>query len=750
MVFLKRAWMVLGMVGGLFVQSAYSQDGCYNCPSDSLAGVLREAKSDEERIQLLKTLIDLKIFDAGSSESSEREKQTRDYLHELIELSHSQNIKDIEAYKNLAEALHCLETKDFKAALGFFATSVGLFDKSKKKVPRLIAAMRYTFNATGEQEERLRFYSEKLQYYLINGPVENVAPCYHGIGGYYLYFADYNKAISYYLKGAAIFKKYDDLMYRNGISVVAKTYVQWGNYNKALEYFQIVLPLSRKARDYRTLHIIYNSLADINLALNNFAKVVQYSDSTILLQSKYYDETHLTIAYTTKAMALLSMNQLTEGINNLNAAKKITESSHLKIYSAAGALELDYGYFKYYSALNKQEEATKYLESAYEKSVEVKSTELQLKYLRELSLFYGQQHNSNLSYNYNRKYHDLTEDLDKSLSNLKVAQYESEAKEFEQNANIQTLKQQSIQQAAILQINQTRLWSSLIVLILITVSLFFVYRQFRINKKTLFSLKNTQRQLIMSEKMASLGEITAGIAHEIQNPLNFVNNFSEINGELIGEMKEEIGKGNLNEAIIIANDISANEEKINHHGKRADAIVKGMLLHSRSSNGVKEPTNINVLADEYLRLAYHGLRAKDKSFNATMHTDLDENIGLVNIVPQDIGRVLINLINNAFYAVNARKNASASAATGHFEPTVTVATKILGNKFVISVQDNGNGIPEQIRDKIFQPFFTTKPTGEGTGLGLSLSYDIVKAHGGELKVETKEGEGSVFTIEMPA
>ncbi len=268
----------------------------------------------------------------------------------------------------------------------------------------------------------------------------------------------------------------------------------------------------------------------------------------------------------------------------------------------------------------------------------------------------------------------------------------------------------------------------------------------------LSELKATQSQLIQSEKMASLGELTAGIAHEIQNPLNFVNNFSEVNTELIAEMKAELVAGHHDQAITLANDISENEQKINHHGKRADAIVKGMLQHSRSSSGVKEPTDINALADEYLRLAYHGLRAKDKSFNATMKTDFDETIGKINVIPQDIGRVILNLITNAFYAVTEKK-ASEGAS---YEPTVTVSTKKAGTGIEIRVKDNGSGIPQKVLDKIFQPFFTTKPTGQGTGLGLSLSYDIVKAHGGELKVETlpagqagKEGEGAEFIIELP-
>ncbi|HVZ24914.1 MAG TPA: ATP-binding protein [Sediminibacterium sp.] len=267
---------------------------------------------------------------------------------------------------------------------------------------------------------------------------------------------------------------------------------------------------------------------------------------------------------------------------------------------------------------------------------------------------------------------------------------------------------------------------------------------------SLDTLKATQAQLIQAEKMASLGELTAGIAHEIQNPLNFVNNFSEINKELLAEMNGEIEKGHLTEVKSIAQDVIQNEEKINHHGKRADAIVKGMLQHSRASSGAKESTDINALCDEYLRLAYHGLRAKDKSFNAVLKTEFDASIGKINIVPQDIGRVILNLITNAFYAVDEKRKSGTGTPEGEsYQPSVTISTKKQNSSIVISVKDNGNGIPDTIKEKIFQPFFTTKPTGQGTGLGLSLSYDIVKAHGGELSMETAENQYTRFIISLP-
>jgi signal transduction histidine kinase len=364
------------------------------------------------------------------------------------------------------------------------------------------------------------------------------------------------------------------------------------------------------------------------------------------------------------------------------------------------------------------------------------------------------------------KYQQLAIDLRDSVLN------QEKSKQLQNFLFNEQQRQQEIEQAQEKYKNKIKMYLMLTALAIFLLLVFILWRNSRNRKKanillqqqkekverTLKELKSTQAQLIQSEKMASLGELTAGIAHEIQNPLNFVNNFSEVNKEMLEELKAERSKPKAerdeqSEDEII-NDVIANEEKINHHGKRAGDIVKGMLQHSRTSTGVKEPTDINALADEYFRLSYHGLRAKDKNFNATMKTDFDETIGKIDIIPQDIGRILLNLYNNAFYAVNARLNESfgqeqKSKNLISYEPTVSVSTKKVGDKVEIKVSDNGNGIPQKIVDKIFQPFFTTKPTGQGTGLGLSLSYDIVKAHGGEIKVESMEGEGTEFIIQLP-
>jgi signal transduction histidine kinase len=377
-------------------------------------------------------------------------------------------------------------------------------------------------------------------------------------------------------------------------------------------------------------------------------------------------------------------------------------------------------------------------------------------YIAEISPLIAELYRKNNRLDSAYKYLNLSVTLKDSLYNLdKIRQFQTLT--FNETARRQQLEQQS---RIAVQQYKTKIKMFILIAVMAGILIFalVLFRNNRqkqkanhllqIQKKeietTLSELKNTQSQLIQSEKMASLGELTAGIAHEIQNPLNFVNNFSEVNKELLAEMNEEIEKGNLAELKTLVNNVMENEEKIGYHGKRADTIVKGMLQHTRNSSGVKEPTNINTLANDYLQLAYHGLRAKDKSFNATINTDFDESIGKINVIRQDIGRVILNLITNAFYAVSEKKNQQMD----DYEPTISVSTKRTGDKVLISVIDNGNGIPDKVLDKIFLPFFTTKPAGQGTGLGLSMSYDLVKAHGGELKVETKEGEGARFTIEL--
>ena len=378
----------------------------------------------------------------------------------------------------------------------------------------------------------------------------------------------------------------------------------------------------------------------------------------------------------------------------------------------------------------------------------------------DIFLAYKQKNQQDSAY----KYLLIASQIKDSLNKVRIAKLSAfQNVSFEETLRLENLENEKIQTEA-----NIRIYSLLAGFMVVSVVGIILFRNNKQRKKSnlllttqkseieqqkkqvelsMEQLQSTQSQLVQAEKMASLGELTAGIAHEIQNPLNFVNNFADLNVELIDELQQELKTGNTEEAIAIANNIKDNEQKINHHGKRADAIVKSMLQHSRKSSGQKELTDINALCDEYLRLSYHGLRAKDKSFNADFATKFDTTLAPISVAPQEIGRVILNLVNNAFYAVNERQKKEQGNT---YKPRVTLTTTKQAGQVIIEVADNGIGIPQQVKEKIFQPFFTTKPTGEGTGLGLSLSYDIVtKGHGGELRVETKEGIGTEFIIQLP-
>ena len=525
-------------------------------------------------------------------------------------------------------------------------------------------------------------------------------------------------------------------------SVLGELYLEIGDFNKAKTYFFKMATLGKGdfvgvAYGQFYLAMLYEKLGQLDSV--NFYLQESYK-SFGRLNYSYYPEVYNVYPpwYNLRAKTYLTNNKPGLALNDLYTALKMTEKNGDLFHVANTCVDLS----KYYVRFNQADSAIYFALKGMHEAEKINYTQ---------GIF-------NASDILAKLYEPL--DAAKALHYLKLA--EETRDKLYGAGNIQIMrdmianeekKQLELKEAK--EAYQSRLRMSAILgitftLFLTAVLLFIIIRRKQKAKQKIESafnlLKSTQVQLIHAEKMASLGELTAGIAHEIQNPLNFVNNFSEVNAELIAELKEEIEKGDKKEAMAIADDIAGNEKKISHHGKRADGIVKGMLQHSRTSADKKEPTDINVLADEYLRLAYHGLRAKDKSFNADFKTDLGPNLPKIEIVPQDIGRVLLNLINNAFYAVSEKTKAGING----YNPEVIILTRKLRDTIEIRVKDNGNGIPDSVKDKIFQPFFTTKPTGEGTGLGLSMSYDIVtKGHGGELKVNSKEGEGTEFIIVLP-
>lgn len=552
----------------------------------------------------------------------------------------------------------------------------------------------------GKLPEALLYSFEALKLAEEEGSESIIAITLNRIGNVYMELEDHRKALDYYQRSAVYYKKAKALLYYNELSNIGHIYERMGMADSALYYLIPVLTADTAAvkdRNDITHGELMFRLGNAYKLAGDTAQALKYYKLGIA-ESNYDNDTRNLV------------------MNDLLLAQ---------LYYDMGAKDSSYHYAKQAvfagNSIN------------FRKGVFEAST--------LLSRLYSERNQWDSAYQY-----------------LNIAATNKDsligANRFRKMQTILLEEQDRQRQAETLRIARENRQKQLALLggsfVLMAVA-FLQYRNIRqkqkankVLEKTLGDLRVTQAQLIQSEKMASLGELTAGIAHEIQNPLNFVNNFSEINAELTDEISEALNKDDKQTALQLVADIKENQQRINEHGKRADSIVKSMLQHSHASAGKVEPTNLNALADEYLRLAFHGLRAKDKSFNANFTTELDPALGKVNVVPQDIGRVLLNLINNAFYAVNERSKTDTD-----FKPAVEVRTKKNGSQVEISVTDNGSGIPEHIRNKIFQPFFTTKPTGQGTGLGLSLCYDIVRAHGGDIKVESRGGEGTCFVVRLP-
>jgi signal transduction histidine kinase len=605
--------------------------------------------------------------------------------------------------------------------------------------------LRFPFLNENKTEEGIKYYIQKLNTYTNTNDSICIDQCYYALSRLYDNSGLTDLAIYYLKKSSA----YIDTVENNShwvsnLILMGSYYFKKGNMAESIRYSTIAYKKRRKSGQgfiYQAMHI-----AEAMLFTNQLDSVAYYlskaKEEPRLIQLKWPQA--MAPLLQLEALYKIHTGALDEAETLLKQCWQLVNDNNLVVKEQYGTIGPDYYLALIRIKQNKLDEAISLLLQDIERIKDVRLEILRdYRLVAELYSRLGKFEKSAETYVvYNNKLDSLVAEQDKYRS----FNFDSEQKVNEKERDIENLKSQN-------KITSLTRNFSIGIAVLLLLLVAGVYYRFQSKKKankvlkdTLDELKATQSQLIQSEKMASLGELTAGIAHEIQNPLNFVNNFSEVNKEMLAELREEIEKKNFDEVSSIARDVEENEEKIIFHGKRADAIVKGMLQHSRSSNGIKELTDINALCDEYLRLSYHGIRARDKSFNATMKTDFDESIGNINIIPQDIGRVVLNLINNAFYVVDEKKKQIGDG----YEPAVSVSTKKYNGKVEIKVSDNGNGIPQKVLDKIFQPFFTTKPTGQGTGLGLSLSYDIVKAHGGELKVETKEGEGSEFIIQLSA
>jgi signal transduction histidine kinase len=641
----------------------------------------------------------------------------------------------------------------------------GYSPECKKLLLSVIRETRVPYRNSSHIYEGIEYYINLSNYFVGKKDSDAAAISYSALAGIYNQIGLFAKTEYYLLKYQSFLNgnSANDTLYQLlGTSGKSNSYLNLGtifldeNKPKSAEkYTRLSINEFKKLRS----PLLYQDAPTVFLLMGSI-KTQLKSDSSSYYYNKAFELLHLYHAvplqyawyYIEKGKSFLSKNEDDSASYYFTKARFLKSQQNLGIASIFGELIPNYYIATLALQQNKPQEAIQLLQPEIQALREVTANISLIKELELLAKAYAAAGMYKEGFATQTDLLEIKEKMAREVDNAKSLNFAIEKKMQDNENNIALLKTQD--EAA----KKTKYYLygilGLLGLFSVTLGVAILNKQ-RSNVRlttinteviyTLEQLKQTQSQLIQSEKMASLGELTAGIAHEIQNPLNFVNNFSDVNKELLQELKEEADKGNIEDVKAIADDVIGNEEKINHHGKRADAIVKGMLQHSRKSSGQKELTDINALADEYLRLSYHGLRAKDKSFNAEIKTDLDESIGKINIIPQDIGRVLLNLFNNAFYAVNEQKTLNPVS----YNPAIFVKTEKCDDKIYISVKDNGNGIPQKILDKIFQPFFTTKPTGEGTGLGLSLSYDIIKAHGGEIKVESKEGEGTEFIVQLP-
>jgi len=572
------------------------------------------------------------------------------------------------------------------------------------------------YSVIGDFPKGLNFYFSAIRAYQLEGSTPGVVLEYNNIGASYVERLDYRGGLPYLLKAKNLWAKY--LLT-----------------NKPADYTQkeqrVIININL-GETYLYLHKIDS--ADFYLQLT-YREAIKNNFVDILANTQR-DLGELEAARGNKAAAL---SHYRDGITRAIA----TEDNEMLSISYLSVSRL------YHHSLQ-QDSAEYYGEKALQAAQAGNYQQDALNAGKALYTLYDEDHNLPQAYKY---YKLTTAARDSIYSQDRVKQLLSI--DFEEKQ-----RQQQILEAQLQYRQKIRTYVLIAGLVILLAFVLIIWRTSRHRKNantllqkqkqeiehTLDKLQVTQNQLVQSEKMASLGELTAGIAHEIQNPLNFVNNFSDVSYELLNEMREDLKRGNQESALEIADDVQKNLFKIRHHGQRADAIVKGMLQHSQVGSGTKELIDINALSDEYMRLAYHGLRSKDKSFQSELLTHFETRQLKINALPQEIGRVLLNLFNNAFYAVNARKK----TAEAGYEPKVWLTTSCQDQQVTISVKDNGAGIPEAIRDKIMQPFFTTKPTGEGTGLGLSLTYDmVVKGHSGTIKVNSTEGQGSEFLVTLP-
>ncbi|ALW84063.1 hypothetical protein AUC43_02460 [Hymenobacter sedentarius] len=750
----------------------------WEADGDSLRRVLDTQRQDTARLRTL-----LHMFDVGGYRSAG---DFDSLAQERIQLLRRLKRPEAHAFQLYYVDYQLFKTKaDLATRLRAVQASVEAFDSVGRPAPGLLGEVGAMFRALNQPEKRIAYFQAKVAQYKTRGARENLAACHHLLGAPLVQRGDYNQAIGHYLRSADLYRTFQRTSQVNELKVVGAQYAEWGNPAKALAYMQQSLavgatlpPRTGAAFDpytYRNMAQAYRHLGNDAAALRYANKSLTRGGPTDTIRA-YAFQFLIDRAYglVSKSAVLLDLRRVAEAGPLLVRAQQLADSLKIPFDTPNGYLELDATRARYYAAQGQPARAEQAWLTAYRKARELKIVPLRLAYLRALADFYAQRGQPDPAGRYARLGLALADSLRTQQGAFQVASYEAERAEQVQQQRIAALRLAQVQDAARARRQRLLFFSTLAVLAVLAGLGFVLWRANRQKQRaneqlsqlneavtrqkhdlqsqrdqlgtSLTELRATQAQLVQKEKMASLGELTAGIAHEIQNPLNFVNNFSEVSTELVEELQQALAASDTAEAAELAGDVAQNLGKITQHGKRAAAIVKGMLEHSRASTGERTPTDLNQLCDEYLRLAYQGLRAKDKTFNAALKTHFAAGLPLVEAVSGDVGRVLLNLFSNAFYAVQQRQQTGESS----YKPTVSVSTKQLDGHVEIRVRDNGTGMSEPVQAKIFQPFFTTKPTGEGTGLGLSLSHDIIaQGHGGSLSAESQVGHGTTFSIALP-
>ena len=719
---------------------SYSQNG----KIDSINRLISKAASDTQKVNLI--ISKIKILGHNNLDSAIA------LASKTIETAQHLNYTTGEANLRVLMAGDYCFKGNYSAAKQNLDVSKRLFSKTKDpSLGNMYDTYGFMYSMQNKLDSGHLFYQKGIAAAESKNDKSMLSTLYQNNAIAYQQQSNFPQALSYYQKALGIsIQSHDEesaaYIYLN----IAITYNAIDDNPRAEQYFFKAEGTAKKLNLKNVLAYTYSNLSSVYEGMNRYKEQYYFAMKAATLGKEMGDEGIEASSLSRAALALADQNKFEEAEKLNRQALTVADASRqpYNIYQAMSCMgTILWKQKKYNDAIPYFEKAFHLLTDADLYTKEVGSTYFDLSECYEKT---GDYTKALSTYKISAKIADSV----RGRENIKKATELTMNYDFDKKQQLTKYEQQKQNDLA-----RTRLIALSIGLLLTLTLAVVAFNGFKNKRKanvllqqqnekvesTLTELKATQTQLIQAEKMASLGELTAGIAHEIQNPLNFVNNFSDVSAELVDEMQHELNNGDKEEAIAISEDIKKNLEKIRHHGKRADAIVKGMLQHSQSGSGVKEPTDINALADECMRLAYHGLRAKDKSFNAELVTRFDETLPKINVIPQDMVRVMLNLFNNAFYAVNQK----AKTAGMDYKPEVLVTTSAKNNQLIIAVKDNGTGISDAVKDKIMQPFFTTKPTGEGTGLGLSLSYDIVvKGHNGTILVNSVGGKGSEFIVSL--